>query len=82
LITICGGLTSMIMIIKLGEVSFVAIAVYSHQRLLTTPVDTSTIRNWERNRGGVETFMRLAKLCEALNCQPQDLFKSDNLNVR
>lgn len=45
-------------------------------------VDTSTIRNWERNRGGVETFMRLAKLCEALNCQPQDLFKSDNLNVR
>jgi putative transcriptional regulator len=45
-------------------------------------VDTSTIRNWERNRGGVETFMRLAKLCEALNCQPQDLFKSDNLDVR
>ena len=44
-------------------------------------VDTSTIRNWERNRGGVETFMRLAKLCEALDCQPQDLFKSDNLNA-
>jgi putative transcriptional regulator len=39
-------------------------------------VDTSTIRNWERNRGGVETFMRLAKLCEALDCQPRDLFKS------
>jgi transcriptional regulator with XRE-family HTH domain len=45
-------------------------------------VDPSTIRNWERNRGGVETFMRLAKLCEALNCQPRDLFKSGNLNAR
>jgi HAMP domain-containing protein len=31
------------MIIKLGEVSFVAIAVYSHQRLLTTPVREYTI---------------------------------------
>ncbi|AFZ38303.1 helix-turn-helix domain protein (plasmid) [Stanieria cyanosphaera PCC 7437] len=40
-------------------------------------VDPSTIRNWERNRGGIETFMRLTKLCEALDCQPQDLFKSD-----
>ena len=37
-------------------------------------VDPSTVRNWERDRGGVQTFVKLAKLCEALECLPSDLF--------
>ena len=43
-------------------------------------VDTSTVRNWERNRGGVETFIRLAKLCETLDCQPRDLFRAERVS--
>ncbi|WP_017324823.1 helix-turn-helix domain-containing protein [Synechococcus sp. PCC 7336] len=38
-------------------------------------VDPSTIRNWERDRGGVQSFVKLAKLCEALDCVPPDLFE-------
>ncbi|NER82776.1 MAG: helix-turn-helix transcriptional regulator [Leptolyngbya sp. SIO1D8] len=37
-------------------------------------VDPSTIRNWERDRGGVETFVKLAKLCKALECDISELF--------
>ena len=37
-------------------------------------VTETTIRNWENNRSGIEWFERVSKLCEALNCQPKDLF--------
>jgi transcriptional regulator with XRE-family HTH domain len=37
-------------------------------------VTESTVRNWERNRNGVEWFERVAKLCESLDCTPNDLF--------
>lgn len=38
-------------------------------------VDPSTIRNWERDRGGVDTFAKVAKLCETLECAPSDLYE-------
>jgi transcriptional regulator with XRE-family HTH domain len=37
-------------------------------------VTETTIRNWENNRSGVEWFERIAKLCNALQCTPNDLF--------
>ncbi len=37
-------------------------------------VDPSTVRNWERNRSTVEAFVRFAKLCVALECEPRDLY--------
>ncbi|MEB3218436.1 MAG: helix-turn-helix transcriptional regulator [Nostocales cyanobacterium 94392] len=37
-------------------------------------VTESTIRNWENNRSGVEWFERIAKLCKALGCTPNELF--------
>ena len=37
-------------------------------------VTETTIRNWENNRSGVEWFERIAKLCNALGCSPNDLF--------
>lgn len=39
-------------------------------------VDPSTIRNWERDRGGVDMFVKLAKLCKALDCNIDDLFET------
>ncbi len=36
-------------------------------------VTESTISNWEKNRNGIEWFERVAKLCHALNCSPEDL---------
>lgn len=38
-------------------------------------VDPSTVRNWERDRGGIETFAKVAKLCKVLNCSIEDLFE-------
>lgn len=38
-------------------------------------VDISTVRNWEQQRGGVETFVRVASVCRVLECQPDDLFE-------
>ncbi len=38
-------------------------------------VDPSTVCNWERDRGETETFVKLAKLCQVLECNPSDLFK-------
>lgn len=38
-------------------------------------VTESTIRNWENNRNGVEWFERIAKLCTALECEPTELVK-------
>lgn len=37
-------------------------------------VTETTVRNWENNRSGVEWFERIAKLCDALQCTPNDLF--------
>jgi transcriptional regulator with XRE-family HTH domain len=36
-------------------------------------VTEATIANWERGRSGAEWFIRLSKLCQALECQPGDL---------
>jgi putative transcriptional regulator len=36
-------------------------------------VTESTIRNWENNRNGIEWLVRVAKLCKALNCSPENL---------
>ena len=41
-------------------------------------VDPSTIRNWERNRNSIESFVRFAKLCEALSCGPTDLYSVED----
>ncbi|WP_240518910.1 helix-turn-helix transcriptional regulator [Leptolyngbya sp. BC1307] len=41
-------------------------------------VDPSTIRNWERNRNSIESFVRFAKLCEALNCEPSELYSVED----
>ena len=38
-------------------------------------VTESTVRNWERDRNGVEWFERVANLCEALGCSPRDLVR-------
>lgn len=45
------------------------------QRELADMVDVTetTIRNWERNRNATTWFVRVAKLCKALNCSPDDL---------
>ncbi len=37
-------------------------------------VTETTVRNWENNRSGVECFERVAKLCDSLQCTPNDLF--------
>jgi putative transcriptional regulator len=37
-------------------------------------VDPSTIRNWEKGRGGI-IFQKVAKLCELFDCRPQDLYE-------
>lgn len=42
-------------------------------------VDPSTVRNWERDRGGIETFVKLAKLCKVLECNPSDLFEVQDI---
>ncbi len=38
-------------------------------------VATSTIRNWEKGRTGLQWMLWIAKLCAALNCEPSDLIK-------
>ncbi len=40
-------------------------------------VDVSTVRNWEKSRDGVKMFVRVAKLCELFDCDPQDLFEEE-----
>lgn len=44
-------------------------------------VDPSTIRNWERNRSSIEAFIRFARLCSALECQPDQLYAQEDLPV-
>lgn len=38
-------------------------------------VDISTVRNWEQQRGGLETFVRVANVCRVLECAPEDLLE-------
>lgn len=42
-------------------------------------VTETTVRNWENNRSGVEWFERIAKLCNALECTPNDLFDYEKI---
>ncbi len=37
--------------------------------------DTSTIRNMERNRSGIQAIERIVKLCKALDCRVEDLLE-------
>ena len=41
-------------------------------------VDPSTIRNWEKNRNSIAALVRFAKLCEALGCDPSELYSIDD----
>ena len=38
-------------------------------------VDTSTIRNLERNRSGIGAILRVVNLCQVLDCDAQDLIE-------
>ncbi len=38
-------------------------------------VDTSTIRNLERNRSGIQAIERVVLLCEIFECDAKDLIK-------
>lgn len=38
-------------------------------------VTDTTIRNYEKGRSVLEWIERIIKLCEALNCQPEDLIE-------
>lgn len=70
----------------MGEIYVSKVADLRKQKNLTQRqladligVDPSTIRNWERDRGGVETFAKIAKLCEVLECVPTDLFAAEEV---
>lgn len=45
------------------------------QRQLAISVDVteSTIANWEQGRNALKWFERVAKLCQSLNCTPDEL---------
>ncbi|MEM1280074.1 MAG: helix-turn-helix transcriptional regulator [Cyanobacteria bacterium P01_H01_bin.152] len=45
-------------------------------------VGTSTIRGWERNRAFVDTIVKVARLCEALDCDPTDLYEAEDLMIQ
>lgn len=42
-------------------------------------VDVSTVRNWEKSRDGVKMFVRIARLCQLLECKPEDLFGEEEI---
>jgi putative transcriptional regulator len=46
------------------------------QRRLAQALDLTenTIANWENGRTGLDWFERVAKLCEILDCSPNELF--------
>lgn len=39
-------------------------------------VSLSTVRNWETGRQAVDTFVKIDRLCGALNAKPSDLYDS------
>ena len=51
------------------------------QRQLAIKLDVteSTISNWEQGRNALAWFERVARLCEALNCSPNELFGYESL---
>lgn len=70
----------------MGEIYVSKIAELREQAGLTQrqladaiDVDPSTIRNWERNRNSVDAFVRFAKLCKALGCDPSQLYSQEDL---
>lgn len=70
----------------MGEIYVSKVAELRKQKNLTQRqladligVDPSTVRNWERDRGGVDTFAKIAKLCEVLECQPSELFEVEEI---
>jgi len=38
-------------------------------------VTETTIQNWERSRAGIEQIERVIKLCEFLECEPEELIE-------
>jgi transcriptional regulator with XRE-family HTH domain len=40
-------------------------------------VDVSTVRNWEKSRDGVKMFVRVARLCQLFECDPEELYRED-----
>ncbi len=42
-------------------------------------VTESTIANWEQGRNALTWFERVALLCKALNCSPNELFAYQSL---
>lgn len=44
-------------------------------------IDISTLRNWERNRSGTETFARIDRLCATLQCKPGDLYAIEDIAI-
>lgn len=38
-------------------------------------VTETSIQNWERGRSGIDHIERVAKLCDALDCEPNDLIE-------
>ena len=46
----------------------------------TLGVDVSTVRNWEKSRDGVKMFVRVARLCDLFDCEPQDLFEEERFD--
>lgn len=51
------------------------------QRQLAIKLDVteSTIANWEQGRNALTWFERVARLCEALSCSPNELFGYESL---
>lgn len=44
-------------------------------------VTETTIANWEKGRSGLDWIDRVIKLCDALNCDPEDLIESDSTDL-
>ncbi len=43
--------------------------------------DVSTVRNLEKNRSGVQAILRTIKLCQALDCNVEDLIMMVDLDA-
>lgn len=66
----------------MGEIYVLKIAELRKKKNLTQKefadlvgVDISTVRNWEQQRAGIETFVRVASVCQVLECNPNELFE-------
>jgi transcriptional regulator with XRE-family HTH domain len=52
-----------------------ASGITQRELALTVGVTETTIANWERGRSGLEWIDRLIKLCQALDCNLEDLIE-------